>query len=69
LGGQAHARTGGGATPKLKGRVGQSWYIDETYIRVHGGWKYLYRAIDRDGALVDAMLNEHRNLGSGQALF
>ena len=36
---------------------------------MHGGWKYLYRAIDRDGALVDAMLNEHRNLGSGQALF
>jgi putative transposase len=30
-----------------KGKVGRSWYIDETYIRVHGGWKYLYRAIDR----------------------
>jgi transposase-like protein len=28
---------------------------------VHGEWKYLYRAIDRDGALVDVMLNEHRS--------
>ena len=28
-----------------KGKVGRSWYIDETYIRVHGHWKYLYRAI------------------------
>ena len=33
-----------------KGKVGRSWYLDETYIRVHGQWKYLYRPIDRDGA-------------------
>src|SRR5215471_16524419 len=33
-----------------KGKVGRSWYLDETYIRVHGQWKYRYRAIDRDGA-------------------
>jgi len=38
-----------------KGKVGRSWYTDETYIRVHGRWKYLYRAIDRNGALVDVM--------------
>jgi putative transposase len=45
-----------------KGKVGRSWYVDETFIRVHGHWKYLYRAIDRDGALVDVMLRQHRNL-------
>ena len=28
---------------------GQSWYADETYLKVHGRWCYLYRAIDRDG--------------------
>ena len=39
-----------------EGARGPSWYVDETYIRVHGRWKYLYRAIDRDGALVDVML-------------
>src|SRR5207302_10938282 len=27
-------------------RVGRSWYVDETYIKVHGHWRYLYRAID-----------------------
>src|SRR5271168_2673441 len=42
---------------RRRGKVGRSWYADETYIRVHGGWKYLYRAIDRDGALVDVMLS------------
>src|SRR6201986_1702279 len=36
---------------KRKGRVGRSWFVDETYIRVRGQWRYLYRAIDRDGAL------------------
>jgi putative transposase len=47
-----------------KGKVGRSWYVDETYIRVHGHWKYLYHAIDRDGALVDVMLSEHRDLAA-----
>jgi putative transposase len=50
------------------GKVGRSWYIDETYIRVHGQWRYLYRAIDRDGALVDVMLSEHRNLAAAKRL-
>ncbi len=49
---------------RRRGKVGRSWYVDETYIRVHGRWKYLYRAIDRDGALVDAMLSEHRDLAA-----
>jgi putative transposase len=49
-----------------KGKVGRSWYVDETYIRVHGDWKYLDRAIDRDGALVDVMLSEHRNLAAAK---
>ncbi len=38
---------------KRKGQAGRSWHVDETYIRVGGVWKYLYRAIDRDGNLVD----------------
>jgi putative transposase len=52
-----------------KGKVGRSWYADETYIRVHGGWKYLYRAIDRNGALVDVMLGGHRNLAAAKRFF
>lgn len=45
---------------KRKGKVGVSWYVDETYIRVKGKWCYLYRAIDRDGNLVDSMLSGDR---------
>ena len=36
---------------RRKGRVGRSWYVDEAYIRGRGRWRYLYRAIDRDGHL------------------
>ncbi len=44
-----------------RGRAGVSWYIDETYVKVAGRWCYLYRAIDRDGDLLDSMLSEHRD--------
>jgi putative transposase len=54
---------------RRKGRVGPSWYIDETYIRMRGRWRYLYRAIDRDGALVDVRLSEHRELAAARAFF
>jgi putative transposase len=51
------------------GRIGKSWYIDETYIRVSGRWCYLYRAIDRNGNLVDVMLSERRDLQAARAFF
>ena len=46
---------------KRRGRIGSSWYIDETYVKVAGRWCYLYRAIDGDGQLIDSMLSEHRD--------
>jgi len=46
---------------KRRGKAGVSWYLDETYIKVSGRWRYLYRAIDREGNLLDSMLSEHRD--------
>ena len=46
---------------RRRGRAGVSWYIDETYVKVADRWCYLYRAIDRDGAMIDSMLSEHRD--------
>ena len=48
---------------------GTSWYVDETYLKVSGCWCYLYRAIDRDGNLIDAMLSEHRDMKAAKAFF
>src|ERR1700689_2218743 len=36
---------------------------------LRGRWRYLFRAIDRDGALVDVTLREHRGLDPGRAFF
>jgi putative transposase len=33
---------------------GRSWYIDETYVKVSGRWRYLDRAGDREGNLLDS---------------
>jgi putative transposase len=38
-----------------------SWRMDETYIRVKGVWRYLYRAVDKDGETIDFLLTEHRD--------
>jgi putative transposase len=54
---------------KRQGQAGKSWYVDETYIKVHGKWCYLYRAIDHDGNLVDSMLSEKRNMEAAQTFF
>ncbi len=43
--------------------------MDETYLKIRGRWCYLYRAIDRDGNLVDTMLSEHRDMAAAQAFF
>ena len=41
--------------------VGPSWRLDETYVRVKGSWKYLYRAVDKAGATVDFLLTAKRD--------
>ena len=51
---------------RRRGKAGRSWYLDETYIKVSGLWCYLYRAIDRDGNLLDSMLSEHRDRESAR---
>ena len=41
--------------------VGGSWRMDETYVRIKGVWKYLYRAVDKTGATVDFLLTARRD--------
>jgi len=45
----------------LKRRVGGSWRMDETYVRIRGQWKYLYRAVDKTGATVEFLLTARRD--------
>jgi putative transposase len=49
--------------------VGKSWRMDETYIRIKGEWKYLYRAVDRDGNTIDFLLHAKRDKVAAQRFF
>ena len=44
-----------------KPRLGESWLVDETYIKVKGEWKYLYRAITSQGRTLDFYLSSTRS--------
>ena len=44
-----------------KRAVGCCWLMDETYIKVRGQWKYLYRAVDTSGQTVDFLLSAKRD--------
>ena len=51
---------------RRKRPVGTSWRMDETYIKVVGQWKYLYRAVDRTGDTVDFLLTAKRDLAAAR---
>jgi len=54
---------------KRRGQGGTKWHADETYVKVNGTWCYLYRAIDREGNLVEALLSEKRDMAAAQRFF
>ena len=53
---------------KHKRPVGGSWRMDETYIKVKGVWKYLYRAVDKQGITGDLLLAAKRGKACRHAL-
>src|SRR5665647_3282904 len=54
---------------KHKRPVGGSWRMDETYIKVKGVWKYLYRAVDKQGKTVDFLLTVKRDKAAVMRFF
>jgi transposase-like protein len=49
--------------------VGDRWCVDETYVKVAGHWRYVYRAIDQFGQVIDVFVSSRRNAGAAQQFF
>jgi transposase InsO family protein len=49
--------------------AGDRWFVDETYVKVAGGWTYLYRAVDQHGQVIDVLVSTRRNAAAAQAFF
>jgi transposase-like protein len=50
-------------------RVGDRWHVDETYVKVAGQWRYIYRAIDQFGQVIDVYVSPRRDARAARRFF
>jgi transposase-like protein len=49
--------------------VGQRWFVDETYVKVSGRWRFVYRAIDQFGQVIDVFVSTRRDSTAARRFF
>ena len=49
--------------------VGGRWFVDETYVKVAGSWRYVHRAIDEHGQVIDVLVSDRRDIAAGRRFF
>ena len=49
--------------------VGRRWFVDETYVRVAGMCRYVYRAIDNEGQIIDVFVSQKRDIAAATKFF
>jgi transposase-like protein len=49
--------------------VGDRWFVDETYVKVAGQWRYVYRAIDQFGQVIDVFVSVRRDATAAHRFF
>jgi IS6 family transposase len=49
--------------------VGDRWHVDETYVRVGGEWRYVYRAVDQHGQVIDVFVSPRRDTPAATRFF
>ena len=49
--------------------VGDRWFLDETYVKVAGRWRYVYRAIDQFGQVIDVFVSPQRDARAARRFF
>ena len=56
------------ATP-CRHAVGNRWFVDETYVKVAGRWRYVYRAVDQHGQIIDVYVSPRRDTTAARRFF
>jgi transposase, IS6 family len=49
--------------------VGDRWFVDETYVKVAGSWRYVYRAVDQRGQIIDVFMSPRRDVRAARRFF
>jgi transposase-like protein len=49
--------------------AGDRWFVDETYVKVAGQWRYVYRAVDQVGQVIDVYVSKHRDTAAARRFF
>ena len=49
--------------------VGDRWFVDETYVKVSGVWRYVYRAVDQHGQVIDVYVSRRRDIAAARRFF
>ena len=52
-----------------RGRLGDRWHLDEVFLRINGKLKYLWRAVDQDGEVLDILVQSRRNKQAAKKFF
>src|SRR5215510_8367505 len=54
---------------KKQGRLGDTWHLDEVFVRINGQQQYLWRAVDQDGDVIDILVQRHRDQRAAERFF
>jgi putative transposase len=54
---------------KCRGPVGDTWHLDEVYLKIDGRNQYLWRAVDQEGEVIDILVQSHRDARAAARFF
>ena len=54
---------------KKRAQLGGKWHLDEVFIKINGKTHYLWRAVDKDGMVLDILMTKRRNKEAAKQYF
>ncbi len=54
---------------RKQGRLGDIWYVDELFLTIRGQRRYLWRAVDQDGDVIDILVTSRRDRRAAKRFF